>query len=141
MTSLTVQNLLEQTKEAFERVRFSVVGAMVALAKVKAEDAWSEVAQSWGEYVEGELGISQSFASKLLSVHSHYISEGAVSPEKLIGIDYERLYLSAKTGGTIEEQIEKARTLTRSELKAERGEADQHEHQPITICKVCQVRL
>lgn len=133
--------LLYQTKEAFASVRYSVLDAMVKLAEVKEHGIWEDVCKSFGEYVESELGISQSFASKLLSVHSHYLVQGGVPKDELAGIDYECLYLAAKTDGSPEEQISKARTLTRRELKEERNDEEPHEHIPVEICKVCSVRL
>lgn len=133
-------NLLEETKEIFATVRSSIVLAMQKLHAVKEQGTWEEVAGSWGEYVEGELGISQGFASKLLTVNRHYLLQG-VSPEKLEGIDYERLYLARELHGSIEEQIEKARVLTRSELKLERNDAEPVPHTPewVEFCKTCNV--
>lgn len=133
--------LLENTKKAFESVRSSVVVAMQYLYQVKEEEAWTEVSGSFSEYVEAELGISQGFASKLLSVNQHYLIEGGYSPENIEGFDYEKLYLAAKTEGTYEEQLAKAKTLTRRELKEERNEKEPHEHEPIQICRVCSMRL
>lgn len=133
--------LLEQTREAFANVRSSVVVAMQKLAIVKEQAAWIDVADTWGQYVESELGISQGFASKLLSVNQHYLVEGGVSPEKLEGIDYEKLNAARLLPGTLDEQLAKARTLTRRELKEERNDEQPHEHLPITICKTCSLRL
>lgn len=133
--------LLEQTREAFANVRSSVVVAMQKLYEVQQEDAWKEVSGSFSEYVQSELGVSQGFASKLLTVNRHYLVEAGYSPENIAGIDYECLYLAAKTEGTPEEQLAKARTLTRRELKEERNEEEQHEHEPISICRKCSLRL
>lgn len=133
--------LLTDTKEAFANVRSSVVVAMQKLYQVREELAWREKAETWGEYVESELSISQSFASKLLTVNQHYLVEAGISPDKLAGIDYECLYLAASTEGSYEEQIAKAANLTRRELREERNEEQPHEHLPITICKTCSLRL
>lgn len=137
---IATKHLLPATKDAFGSVRHSVVVAMQLLSAVKDSGVWEQVANSWGEYVESELGISQSFASKLLTVNAAYILQGKVSPEKLEGIDYERLYLAQMLSGSVEEQIEKARTLTRKELKEERNDEEPHTHQWIQICKHCQIR-
>lgn len=134
-------NLLDQTKEAFANVRSSVVVAMQKLHQVQEQEAWKEVSGSFSEYVESELGISQSFASKLLTVNRHYLIEAGYSPENITGIDYECLYLAAKTEGTPEQQLAKAQTLSRRELKEERNDEQPHEHLPITICKTCSLRL
>lgn len=131
--------LLEQTKKAFADVRSSVIVAMQKLYQVKEEGAWESVASSWGEYVESELGISQGFSSKLLSVNKHYLLEANISPEKIENIDYECLYLAAKTEGTPEEQIEKARTLTRLELKQTKNDEAPHTPDFVEYCKTCHV--
>lgn len=134
-------DLLETTKEAFANVRSSMVVAMQKLHQVREQGLWTQVASNWGEYVEAELGISQSFASKLLTVNKHYILEGGISPEKLAGIDYEKLYLARELTGTIEENVEKARTLSRLDLKQDKNDDTPHEHQIIQICKICNLRV
>lgn len=134
-------NLLTETKQIFATVRSGIVLAMQKLYQVKEEGVWTQVASTWGEYVESELGISQGFASKLLTVNNHFLLEGSVSPEKLEGIDYEKLYNASKLPGTIAEQIEKARTLSRSELKQERNDAEPVPHVPefVEFCTFCHV--
>lgn len=134
--------LLDQTKKAFANVRSSVVVAMQFLYTVREEGAWEEVSETWTDYVRDELGISQGFASKLISVNNHYLIEGAVSPENISGIDYEKLYMAAQTAGTAEEHIEKARLLTRRELREEKIDSG-HIHEPDTveIYKCCGMRV
>lgn len=132
--------LLEQTREAFANVRSSVVFAMQRLYEVHERKLYETVADSWGAYVESELGISQGFASKLMAVNKHYLL-GGVSPEKLESIDYECLYLAAKTEGSLEEQVEKARLLTRRELKLERNDTEETPHEHIPCCAICRIRL
>lgn len=137
---LSVQ-LLQETKQAFANVRGSIVVAMQRLYQVKQEEVWRQVADNWGEYVESELGISQGFASKLLSINNHYILEGGIEPDFLSGIDYEKLNMARTLPGSPEEQVEKARVLTRSELKLERNDAEPVPHTPewVEFCKVCNV--
>lgn len=143
--SLTpIGELLEQTKSAFQGIRSSTVAAMLLLAKVKEENAWTYVESSFGAYVEGELGVSQSYASKLLSVHQKYITEAGIRPEWLEGIDYEKCYIAApllKEGVSALEVLERARTLTRAELRAERVDSG-HEHsgETVVIHKCCGMR-
>lgn len=122
--------LLERTKESFASVRSSIVEAMQNLWSVKNGDVWKETScTSFGEYCESELGVSQSFASKLLQVNQHYLLEAGFSPEKIVGIDYECLYLAAKTEGTPEEQLARAKTLTRRELKETKNDTNPCSHQ------------
>lgn len=134
-------NLLQETKEIFNTLRSGVVVAMQKLHQVKEEGIWMQVAGSWGEYVESELGISQGFSSKLLSVNEHYLITNDISPEKLSGIDYEKLYMARLLPGNVDEQLEKARTLTRRELREEKNDEEPHEHESISICKHCNIRL
>jgi len=133
--------LIQEVKDAFANVRSSVEYAMQKLYAIKESGEWADVSDNWGQFVEAELGISQSFSSKLLSVNQHYLIEGGFSPEKIEGIDYECLYLAAKTEGTQEEQVARARTLTRRELKESRNDEDPHDHIPVSICKTCSIRL
>ena len=132
-----MNELLEETKEAFGAIKGSVVVAMQKLYEVFTSEAWREVSDSWGDYVESELGVSQGFASKLLTVNKTYLLEGAVSPEKLAGIDYEKLYMARNLEGPIELRIEKARTLKRSDLRKERQDDEPHPFEELIICKVC----
>jgi len=121
---LSTETLLKETKEAFSIVRGSVVMAMQKLHAVHESDAWQGVCSSWSEYVESELGISQSFASKLLAVNKHYLVEGGYAPENIAGIDYESLYLAKSIPGTVEEQISMASTLSRKELKETKNDRE-----------------
>lgn len=132
-------DLLLDTKDSFRDVREKIVHAMQNLFKVHESKIWESVASSWGEYVESELGISQGFASKLLSVNRHYLIEAGLYPEKLEGIDYEKLYLAAKTEGSVEEQLARAKTLTRAELKQEKNEKDPHTPNFVELCTECYV--
>lgn len=141
MTQLTnIQILLQEAKTAFADIRGSIVIAMQKLHEVHESKAWEEQYSSFSEFVEEGLQISQGFASKLLSVHKHYLVEGGYSPENIAGIDYEKLYLAQKSGGKIDEQLAKAKTLSRSELRQERAETNDHEHEYIEICKHCSMR-
>jgi len=133
--------LLRETKEAFANVRGSVVVAMQRLYKVHESDAWVGVCSSWSEYVESELGISQSFASKLLAVNKHYLIEGGLSPENITGIDYESLYLAKSIPGTVQEQTSMASTLSRRELKETKNDREETPHEHIPCCAICRIRL
>lgn len=136
-------NLLDNTIAIFKSVRLSMVHAMINLHEIKTTELWRDRFGSWGEFVESPdgLGISQGFASKLLTTANHYLIEGKVSPEKLEAIDYERLYLARTLPGTVEEQVAKARVLTRTELKQERNDAEPTPHTPewVEFCKICNV--
>ncbi len=135
-------DLLLKTQQAFQQVKGSVVQAMQYLWLVKEEEAWKEVSETFSDYIRDHLDISQGFASKLLAVNKHYLIEGAVSPEHIVGLDYEKLYIAQQTAGTAEEHIEKARLLSRRELREEKVD-DGHIHEPetIEIYKCCGMRV
>lgn len=134
-------NLIEQTKEAFLILKSSVITAMQLLYQLRESGEWQQVSSTWSDFVKDELGLSQGFASRLLSVNQHYLVEGGVSPEKLAEIDHEKLYLAAQTEGTVEEQIEKARLLNRRELREEKIDGGHiHDSETVEIYKCCGMR-
>lgn len=145
LTTLTEnQALLQEAKQAFTMMKGCTHLAMQKLFKIKEENVWTEVSPTWGVYVEQELGISQSFASRLLTVHRIFLTEGGLQPQQLQGIDTDKLYLAKDLEGTAEEKVAKAKTLTRLELKQSKGVDDpNHAHVPktITICDTCGLRL
>jgi len=134
-------NLLEQTRASFANVRSSIVEAMQHLWKVKETEAWKESYESFGEYVEQDLGISQGFASKLGTINKTYLVEGGLSPEKLEGIDHDKLYAAARLSGSVEEKLAKALTLSRRDLKDELNDEEPQPHEHVPACAVCHIRL
>lgn len=136
-------NLLDKTEELFHKARISIVEALIALYACHEQEAWKERYGSWGEFVE-VLGLSQSDASKKIKSYTHYVIEGGVSPAKLGEIDLEKAYLAISLDGTPEEQIEKAGLLSRQEIKSQKEyekHGFEHEHEIISICKKCSLRL
>lgn len=134
----TLENVIEtkvrETKDLLKFVRQNLVGVAANLCFLRENDT-----RPWAEVLE-DLDLSQGFASKLVLSYTHYVIEGGLEPERLAGVDVEKLYLSAKTGGNVEEQLARAQTLTRGELKLERDENHDHEHEWIEICKHCSIR-
>jgi len=133
--------LIIQTRDLIHAVQGSLIQVAVNLHKIKSEGLWEAKAETWSQFTESELGISQSQASKLLAIHEHFILKGGYSPDNLIGIDYECLNMARNLSGTVEEQLSKAKTLTRRELREEKNEEVPHEHEPIQICRKCSLRL
>lgn len=135
--------LVQETIDLFKSLRMSVVEAMRRLYEIQETEAWTERADTWGEFCEEHLQISQSYASKLLSTYSHYVISGGVELQTLAGTDHEKLYQARSLPGTVEEQVAMAKTLTRRELKETKNEINEHTHEPvaITMCKSCGMRL
>lgn len=137
-------NLLEKTEQLFHSARTSFVEAVAYLYACQREEAWKEKYDTFGEFVES-LGLSQSGASKMLSVYTHYALEGLLSHAKLADVDVEKLYLAKSLDGTPEEQFAKAELLSRQEIKAQKvfeKEGHECEHlETVEICKNCHQRI
>lgn len=134
--------LLDQTKDAFSTMKSSVIWAMQLLYQLRESGEWEQISETWTDFVTDELGLSQGFASRLLTVNRHYLVEGGLSADSLENIDHERLYLAAQTDGTVEQQVEKARLLNRRELREEKIDSGHiHEPETIEIYKCCGMRV
>lgn len=136
-----IKSVIEETKALLGGVRQSLVKVMQNLHLIKEDGGWRSEASSWGEFCEENLGISQSMASKLLTAHSAWILRAGVAPEKLEGIDYEKLYLAAPllNGENTEEVLAHAQSLSRSQLKQTNNEKAPHEPTYEELCTICYV--
>lgn len=136
--------ILKETAELFAKARINLYYAAKRLYEIKEKDLWKGAYSSFGEYVESECQISQSFAAKLIRVHGHYVLEGGVKADQIREVDTEKLYLALRLPGTPEAQLTRASTWTRSEIKAEiasqGGEECSHET-TVTICAHCHARI
>lgn len=135
MNTPSTSNLITQTRDLLHSVRASLIKVAQNLYEIRKEIS----SENWGHFLEGQFGISESFASKLLTVNRVYLLEGGLSPEKLEGIDYERLYLARNLDMPVELKVENARTLTRSEIKKNVNDGEKKPHEPVwvTYCDVC----
>lgn len=137
-------NLLEKTEQLFHSARKSFIEAVAHLYKVQQTDAYKDKYETWGEFVEA-LGLSQSSASKMLSVYTHFVLEGGLSHAKASEVELEKLYLAKSLEGTPEEQFAKAELLSRQEIKAQKvleKEGHECEHlETVEICKNCHQRI
>lgn len=96
----------------------------------------------FGEYVEENLGISGSTASKWIGNYESFVVNGGASIESLAGLDQDKLLLAKSLSGTVEEKLAKVRTLSRAELRAEKVD-DGHVHsgETVEIHKCCGMRV
>lgn len=118
-----LNQVIEETRKYLGGVRQVLIKVAANLHFLRENDN-----RPWAEVCE-DLDISQGFSSKLISVYQHFILEGGIDPSTIADIDAEKLYLSQKTQGSVDEQIARARTLTRGELKIERQENDPCAHE------------
>lgn len=137
MTTLTT-SLIEQTRSLLNAVRGSSIKIGENLYTLKQS---LEAGTDWGNLLRDSFDLSESQASKLITVYKLYVLEGGISPAKLEGIDTERLYLAKSLEGSVEEKLAKATTLTRRELREERVD-DGHVHsgELVTIHRCCGMR-
>lgn len=133
-----VEELVEQTRSLLNAVRGSSVRIGQNLYEIKQQ---LDKDVDWGDFLRDEFDIGESFASKLMKIHQVLVLEGGVSQEDIEGIDGEKLYLVAGLEGSAQEKVSMARTLTRREIKEHRNDQKPHEHIPVSICKVCSIRL
>lgn len=136
-------SILNQAAQCFGTIRSDLLEGAKLLHQIFTEKLYKDNYETFEQYVEEECQIKPSFASKLISVHQHWVIENSVSPLKLKGVDIEKLYLARKLEGDPEKNLVKAQTLSRDDLKAElREEVTPCEtHTPVTFCSTCRMRL
>lgn len=136
--------ILKETAALCKGIRVSLVQVARNLHEISSRELWKAEYGSYAEYLEAECQISQGFASKLTGVFSHFVLEGGLSQRKLEGVDSEKLYLAMRLPMKPEEQLMRAQTWTRGELKAELasggGEECSHEN-TVEICSRCHSRV
>lgn len=136
--------ILDKAVSCFRTVHQNLLEGAQHLHHIEEREYWNQRHDSFGAFVEEECGISASMASKLLRTYRHYVIAGGIAPASLRGIDNEKLYLAITTKGTPHEQVARAATLSRQELKAERAEKDgvQCTHETtVHICSSCHLRI
>lgn len=77
---------------------------------------------TWQEYLDTpEIDLSRSQAYKLMAVYERWLIRYNYSAEQLNGISIEKLYIASSQANETnhEEWLEKARVLSRADLKAE----------------------
>lgn len=123
-------NYLRDTIDLVKQIetRFLELGAR--LYQIRKHKFWGSTYESYEEFLDASK-ISPGNASMLAAIHEHYVIKGGVSHEKLSSVGYSNLYfaipLIEKDG--VEKAVEKARLLTRSEL---RDEVREEKHGPHT---------
>jgi hypothetical protein len=136
--------ILVRAAKCFVSARQGLIEGASLLHEISTKGLWKGEYGSFGEYLERECQISQSFAAKLIKVYDTYAIQGQVSPEKLKEIDSEKLYLAIGLPGSAGDRLARAETLSRSELKAELASDEngdcQHES-IINICAACHARV
>lgn len=138
-------NYLRDTIDLVKSIETRFFELAARLYTIKTKELWANSYDSFQEFLD-TAKVSPSMASMLTQVHHHYVVEGKIAPDKLVGIGYSNLYTSiplieAKGVGRV---VEMAKTLTRDEIKQEVREekhgACKHE-ETITICATCHAKV
>lgn len=134
--NLSIPNLISETKDLWNTGKKVMIQVAYNLAQIQKSDAWQDY-ESFPKFCEAELDIRQSTTSKLLTIADYYLR--SLSPEQIGPVDYERLYQATMLPGTVEENLSKAQTLTRLELKQELNDSEPHTGEFVEYCKFCHV--
>lgn len=123
--------------------RFLELGAR--LFQIRENRLWENTYDSYQEFLDSAK-ISKGNASMLAAIHKAYVIDGGVTHEKLAQVGYSNLYAAIPLieSDGIEKAVEKARLLTRDEIKQEvreelHGECEHPE--VIQICTTCHKRM
>lgn len=128
---MTENAIVEKGKKAFENTQKIIalksnIGKdflkLAFLLITNHDNKYYEVLgyNTWEEFLAiPEISISRSFAYKLMQVNRIWIGKYNVSQENLICIETEKLYLASiqATQDNYEEWLEKAKTLSRSDIR------------------------
>lgn len=136
--------VLKQGAACFQSARKDLIRGAMLLHKIEKEEMWRAGFSSFSEYVEQECQIGKSFASKLIKIYDSYVIQAGFPQERLEGVDSEKLYLALTLSMTPENQLLRAETWTRGEIKAElavkNGKECDHA-MTVTICAACHARV
>lgn len=138
-------DFLRDTIDLVKQIETRFIELGRRLFTIKEKELWTGQYDTYQEFLD-DARINPGHDSILRSIHKNYVVEGNVKPQHLARIGYSNLYeaipLIEKDG--VELAVEKARTLTRSEIKDEVRE-DKHgeckHEETITICSKCHKRL
>lgn len=136
--------ILKDCADHFKSARKDILAGAILLERIYSQELYKASYESFGAYVNEELQIGPSQASKLISVVKTYLVEGGLKKSEISDIEPERLYLAIRTKGSLAAKVERARLLTRSDLKQELASKDGHdcEHlNTIKICATCHARV
>lgn len=136
MNGLSIPTLIEETRNLWNQGKKVMIQIAWNLHQIQKSGEW-EGYDSFPKFCEAELDIRQSQTSKLLAIASYFLGE--YTPDQIGPVAYENLYMATMLPGSKEENLAKARTLTRTELKQEINESEPHTGEYIEVCKHCYV--
>lgn len=131
-----IHKLLVTTKEDLQR-NFLKMGAYLKV--IHDNNLYLELnSDTWQDYLNTpEIDLSRSQAYKLMAVYERWIEKYGYSPDDICKISIEKLYIASSQANeeTADEWLEKARTLSRADLKASTP-GNKHQFQTV-LCPYC----
>lgn len=136
-------SLLQQARDLNREVEQNVIGLGMVLLEINEQDAWRTKYDSFHQFCIEDLGRSKGFVTKLLVVSAFLKTHGYVEAKK---VSMEKLYtaINAYPNRPPKQVLLASRNLTLSELEDERREVRHGvctDHDPITICAKCHLRI
>lgn len=120
---------------------------MVRLHAVFATKTWEAKASTWKEFVQSDLDISPTKATKMLKTHEAFLLSGSLKESDLDqkGVTLDKLYtgIPLLQESSPKETLEKIKLLSLPELRDELAEAKYGVHEPDLgmerwgKCKIC----
>ena len=132
--------MVVKTKADIER-NFIKLGAYLKLMHDEALYVMEDCL-TWTEYLDmPEVDLSRSQAFKLMAVYDRWVLKYGHDPEELVGTSLEKLYIASSQANedNEDEWLEKAKQLSRADLKAEtRGSEQKY---PYIYCPKCEHKI
>ena len=139
---ITNHKYLTETLLLKSKIEEGFLNLAERLYKIREQRIWADEYANLGEFLD-VLEITQSFCSKLCSIHENWVMPKKISTEVLSGISWTKLYSSifrlAKESP--EDIVEDMKLLTRQDIIEKGREIKhpncKHEWVEIRFCKNC----
>lgn len=137
-------SILEETPVLFSKARGQIMLGVKNLWEIRDKGLWAGSTSSFTEYVEDVCQLDKGQASRWLTMYEHYAIQGGVELAQLEKVNPEKLYIARMLKGSPSQQVKKAITLTRHDLRSEvavKEDGSEHECEPVTFCRICHRRM
>lgn len=136
-TDLTITSVIEETRQLLEIGRRSLLKVAANLHFLKEK---GEYEGKFGAYAEETFGLHPSMTSKLTNAYEAWVIKAGIAPEKLEGLDHQRLYdyIPLLEGKEPDQALAEVRAWSRADIRAEKQEKTPCEHKEIhNVCTDC----
>lgn len=89
MNEIENVELIRETRELVKGMRADMAKVARNLYYLYSHpETWEGRHDSWGDFLEKEIGLDQGFASRLRTNYEHYVIEGGLSDKQIQGVDH-----------------------------------------------------